>query len=111
MSARFRKIIVPLDGTRSSERALSFAKTLAGTATGELIILRVDGPEAHARRSPGRQAGVRGGVFAGALAVWMEFGANRRLQEDVGRTIASAAARRGADLVAMSTRARSTLGG
>jgi Universal stress protein family len=65
MSARFRKIIVPLDGTRSSERALSFAKTLAATANGELVILRVDGSEAHARRPRGRQAGVRGGVLAG----------------------------------------------
>src|SRR5207253_9509889 len=40
----------------------------------------------------------------------MEFGANPRLQEDVASTIASAAARRDADLVPISTHARSTLG-
>ena len=94
MSTRFRKIVVPLDGTRSSERALSLAKRLAGTANGELSILRVDGSEAYARRSRGRQAGVRGGLLARAPAAWIELGANRRLQEDIARAIASAAARR-----------------
>jgi hypothetical protein len=37
---------------------------------------------------------VRGGLLARAPAAWIELGANRRLQEDIARAIASAAARR-----------------
>jgi len=106
MSTRFSTIIVPLDGTRSSERALAFAKALAAPAGGELILLRVDGSDVPARRSRGR----RTGVFARVAAAWTELGANRRLQEDMARSIASVAARRGADLLAMSTHARSAPG-
>jgi nucleotide-binding universal stress UspA family protein len=106
MSTRFRNVVVPIDGTRSSERALALAKTLAGSADGELIMLRVDESEAFAHSVSGPPVG----VLARARSAWAEIATRRRRQEDIARTIASAALRHDADLIAMSTHARSTLG-
>jgi nucleotide-binding universal stress UspA family protein len=107
MSASFRRIIVPLARTQSSESALSVATPLVGSGNGELIILRIEECETREWRLHAQPAG----LLARVEAAWAELGDNRRRQKGIAQTIVGATVRHGADLIAMSTRARSTLRG
>ncbi|HEU5317771.1 MAG TPA: universal stress protein [Chloroflexota bacterium] len=118
VAMKYRKILVPLDGSALAERALHYAETMARSQGAQVVLMRA--VEAHVlpgRDTPGAQRHVVDEADA-YLSRWAErIAAASGLDVETAvyygtaeRGIVEEVTLRGADLVVMSTHGRSGLG-
>jgi nucleotide-binding universal stress UspA family protein len=111
----YRTILVPLDGSSLAERALPWAQRLAAAADGRLILLRVvRGPPPSAAGEPLREGVPRHEAEAYLHRLARRLGTTPVdpvvLEGDAAQTILGESARRGIELIVMSTHGRAGIG-